>query len=638
MCSKRKAYLGYEYIEKYMKPRLALLTILVVTKNMFPCQPRKPLLAYDHYTKQLTAIHIQEDDKKICKTPTNHAVFHHVNHYQLNSQNNYLSVNMDQQDQPQESMAISVLKKIAPQMSNALDTVQKILPNSSGNHFVTKIIDARSFTEVLSLPEDCITHVFSPNGKKVILALPAKKEPSTDRYGAQGTRIPTPDGKVLCYHLYDIQNKKLLKTLENIQALIFDSDDTLLAKYDNEKWESINIAQNAQPSIWETIWNTITYQATIKTIADETTLQSIPIINYNLSSQKLTIIIPNRSPKHYSNITSYILSPQRLYVMMHRTPQSLMELWNNAQASVATLASITTIICLKTGTEMFVGNNGPIVTNEFNQEETMLLLLIAPVQNTIASLYSSNPPRYHAFDLQTGVLSKPLDNCQAAYFSPTNKIIYFDNDDAKQEWPLAQQKKSDLSLKEDEDENSQYEDLEILMETFSDNQNKEHIEKIKADIEISEASDVEKFLAQYSRYNFATKKSFSSLFFCAPQENTPNKPAPNTVCIKGRNGQMYQFSLDAHTHQIKTLCTPSKAATASLNNQNKSLSIPSMVEIKQQNDTITMTKKFLRLFGIDIDLLRQKKESVVQLSQIAIGIAMISALVAYFITETGMTA
>ncbi len=540
-----------------------LLMILVIAENILPCQQTKPILQYDCNTKQLTVTHTQNDDKKICKTPINHAIFHHIQDYQLNSQNNYLCVNANQQEQPKDILAISILKRLAPQISDTLDTVQKMVPSNSGKRPVTKIIDLDSFTEILSLPEHCITHTFSPNSKRIVIALPQKKEPSVYGIGAPGKRIASQDGKVLCHHLYDIKTKELLATFENIQALQFDTDDMLTVKYDNEKYESITVTQDEQLSFMEAMHKMIRRAALIKVIAKEIEPQTMGTIAYDLYSQKLTITALNDVQKEYSNIMSYTLSPKKLYVLIHQQSQNALKLLLDSHVTGrTTLANITTIVCLRTGREMLVGNSGPIITSEFNPEETSLLLLITSPQNTPISLCLPGELTYHVFDLNTGALSKPIKNCQAAYFASQNKIIYFESDGTKQQLLLNPQSENPIIVEIEDEESSEYEDITVLMRTFIRNQNKDHVEKIKADIAISDVDDVKNLLTEHSRYDQALQKTFAQLFFDTAQENRPNKSAPNTVCVKAQNGKLYQFSLDPHTYQIAAQSTASNQTTA----------------------------------------------------------------------------
>lgn len=209
---------------------------------------------------------------------------------------------------------------------------------------------------------------------------------------------------------------------------------------------------------------------------------------------------------------------------------------------------------------------------------------------------------------------------------------------------------------DDEDQYSQYEDAIELIKTFPQNQNKKHTEKILDDLKYTHKEGLYAFINEYDKHDIPTKKSFAALFFDTPQDHRTSRYP--TIRIETKIGEHYRLIFNPHTHRIMPLIiphqspeqailpkqteliTPNTSAKTSEQLQQpittQSPSKPQNYQIKKRPDsTIKLIKKILRIFGIDVDDVRQKKDALEEFSNFIIGLAAISALVAYFVSQVG---
>ena len=95
-----------------------------------------------------------------------------------------------------------------------------------------------------------------------------------------------------------------------------------------------------------------------------------------------------------------------------------------------------------------------------------------------------------------------------------------------------------LSVLEKDDKDSEkevYEDLEILMQSFSENKNKTHIDKIFTElVSLDEEKDRHELITQFNNYDDTTKREFAQLFFSPPGGAlNPNREKKEEYIAKG---------------------------------------------------------------------------------------------------------
>lgn len=273
---------------------------------------------------------------------------------------------------------------------------------------------------------------------------------------------------------------------------------------------------------------------------------------------------------------------------------------------------------------------------------------IFPAQQQYNAIEQRNNVWHNFRQYQSSHISKDVqhttENQESIITSPAKKII--------PQTPLNPQAIFD----DEEDQYSQYEDAIELIKTFPQNQNKKHVEKIVDDLKYTHKEGLYAFINEYDKHDIPTKKNFAALFFDTPQDHSTSRYP--TIRIETKIGEHYRLIFNPHTHRIMPLTiphqspdsakptkqieliTPNTSAKTSQQLQQpittQSPSKPQNYQIKKRPDsTIKLIKKFLRIFGIDVDDVRQKKDALEEFADFIIGLAAISALVAYFVSQVG---
>lgn len=309
--------------------------------------------------------------------------------------------------------------------------------------FITRLIDANTRQDIVSFANKTIMHEFSPDETTVLIASPQKSwrekfgqgpnakgaSPAGAHSPRAGKREQSATGEILRYDLLDIASQKILKTFENIQTITYIAANKLFIKYDNDMMEIITIEKN-KPSFIQAIMSFFSQQQTINVISTPTEYNPFNIrTEYDEKQKTLTLQIHNNPEQIYHSVVSYHMSPRDQYILIQQLSESTLAtiegMQKNVTGDTAASRTITKLINLITGKEITTFEN--LITHEFSQDESRLLVLCTQPVNLIIQVTSSDY-LYRLYDTtkENSELIQFDATTQSAYFSSLKELTVID--------------------------------------------------------------------------------------------------------------------------------------------------------------------------------------------------------------------